>query len=424
MKRLLIISNNVLSTTNNNGKTILSFINGVQNLEVAQLYFSGEVPKVGPYKYYQISDKDIIKGLLKTEKRGKEVTACPQTDYFDDFSIKKKVGRNTFTLLCREVLWHNKWKSKGLSKWLDQVHPDAIFFVAGDALFAYDICASIYKKYGSRLTVYVTDDYVMPRKDDNHINTIRRNCIRNALRNILKDADCFYTVSESMKLEYREVFRKDSYLAINMTEDMKDTSYKKNEKETIFTYAGSFYYKRFEVLGKLANAIKKYNNGHPNSKAKLMLYSNSEPTEDIKHVLEIDGVSEYGGSLNSEQLRMRLNTSDILVFVESFELEQIEKVKYSLSTKVPEYMSLGKPILAIGPDESGSIKYLKDIAVCVNNEEMIYSTIKELLDNDIMRLRYGNMSRKKYLCLHNSKKLQEEFIANVIGEEKCPLSNG
>ena len=87
-------------------------------------------------------------------------------------------------------------------------------------------------------------------------------------------------------------------------------------------------------------------------------------------------------------------------------------------------MSLGKPILAIGPDESGSIKYLKDIAVCVNNEEMIYSTIKELLDNDIMRLRYGNMSRKKYLCLHNSKKLQEEFIANVIGEEKCPLSNG
>ena len=417
MKHLLIISNNVLSTTNNNGKTILSFINGAKNLEVSQLYFSGEVPKVESYNYFQISDKDILKGLLNTEKRGKNVTACRKTEYSNEFSMKKIVGRNTFTLLCREILWRKKWKSKGLSKWLDQVNPDAIFFVAGDAIFAYDICASIHKKYKSRLTVYVTDDYVTPRKGDNYVNTLRRKCIRKALTNILKNAACFYTVSEPMRRAYRELFQKDSYVAINMTEDIKNTSYKKNEKETILTYAGSFYYQRFEVLGELANAINNYNNGHPNSKAKLMLYSNSEPTVDIKRVLVIDGASEYGGSLNSEQLKIRLNTSDILVFVESFDREQIEKVKYSLSTKVPEYMSLGKPILAIGPVESGSIDYLKDIAVCVNNKEMIYPTIKTLLDDNKMRLRYGDMSRQKYLCSHDSKKLQREFIANVIGED-------
>ena len=63
MNKLLIISNNVLSEINNNGKTILSFIEN-SKLEIRQLYFSSEVPSIKTYKYFRISDNDIIRGCF------------------------------------------------------------------------------------------------------------------------------------------------------------------------------------------------------------------------------------------------------------------------------------------------------------------------------------------------------------------------
>lgn len=417
MKSLLIISNNVLSTTNNNGKTIYSFVEGMKDVTVSQLFLSGEVPKISGYNYFRISDKDVIRGILRPAKRGNCICAKIPGEARDDFSIKKKVGKNIYTLLFRDILWFKRWKSKNLLDWLDNVKPDAIFFVAGDSLFAYDICTFVQNKYGSRLTVYITDDYVMPRSEEKKLQRFRRNRISSKLDDILKVATCFYTISTIMRTAYKEKFGIDSYLAVNMTDDLKCDSYLKEEKEIIFTYAGSFYYKRSEVLGRLAKAIKKYNE-HKNALfAKLLMYSNTPPTEDIYKEICIDGASEYRGSLNNSQLRERLNTSDILVFVESFESEQIEKVKYSLSTKVPEYMSLGKPILAIGPTGIGSMDYLRDVAICVNDINELDKYIAGILDKSMNLAEYAVHSREKYLKNHNTEILRTAFYNNVIGGE-------
>lgn len=417
MKRLLIISNNVLSATSNNGKTLYSFVQGMNNVEVSQLYLSGEIPRLETYRYFRITDKDIIRGIFRSKKRGRIVDAEKTKDAIDDFSIKKRVGRNIYTLIARDLLWHKKWNSNSLNEWLDSIHPDAIFFVAGDALFAYEICDYIQGKYNSRLTVYVTDDYIMPRKGERGLSFIRRNIIREAMRQILKKATCFYTISNVMRDAYRKEFGMDSLLAVNMSDDLKDDKYKKTESEVIFTYAGSFYYRRAEVLGRLARLIWKYNCNHPECKAKLMLYSNKEPSDEIKREICVFGASEYGGSLNAIQLKKRLNTSDILVFVESFDPEQIEKVKFSLSTKIPEYMSIEKPILAIGPKGIGSMDYLADIAICVHDWATLENAVEALLSNLETNLKYGVKARKKYLIKHDSKKLQAAFYENVLGKE-------
>lgn len=414
MKKLLIISNNVISYTNNNGKTILSFINGVKDLEVAQLYLSGERPKVSGYSYFQISDKDIIKGLFCTKKRGREYNSVVSNKTNDDFSIKKAVGRNDCTLAIRDILWWKKWKSKQLLHWLDNFSPDAILFVAGDSLFAYTICEFIKLRYNSKLSVYVTDDYIMSRKNEKTLHFIRRQAIIKRLKHILRLTSTFFTISEPMRRAYKKVLGVDSSLLFNMVDDMYDESYKKKEPEIILTYAGSFYYKRAEILGEVARAVGEYNKDNRYSRAKLMLYSNEEPNETVKREIVIPGASEYGGSLTQEQLKERLNTSDFLVFVESFDQEQIEKVKYSFSTKVPEYMSIGKPIIAIGPQVVGSMNYLRDIALCINDRKKIKSEIERIIKNENICRLYSKKSRNKYLLKHSPKVLQEEFIRLVL----------
>lgn len=415
MSRLLIISNNVLSRTNNNGKTILSFIDGLKGTDISQLFTSGELPRIDGYDYFRITDKDILHGLLSTARRGSRIQPVPEDQGTDDFSIRKTVGRNHYTLMARDLLWHRKWKSPQLLKWLDECRPDAVFFVAGDTLFSYEICRFIRKRYSARLTVYVTDDYIMPRMKEKTAARFRRKQIRKAMKDILNQADCFYTICEPMQKAYEKELGCKSSLAVNMTEDIRNDTYTKTEKELILTYAGSFYYQRADVLSQLAKGIRDYNTTHPDQPAKLMLYSNQEPETEIREKICLEGASSYEGSLNSEQLKKRLNTSDILVFAESFEPEQIEKVRYSLSTKVPEYMSTGKAILAIGPKGIGSMDYLSDTAFCINHPDEISQRVTELLSDPAKRETLGKRSRGKYLACHNKEILQRQFAENVLG---------
>ena len=65
-------------------------------------------------------------------------------------------------------------------------------------------------------------------------------------------------------------------------------------------------------------------------------------------------------------IKKRLSTADVVLYVESFEKEEILKTKYSFSTKIADYLQCGSSILAIGPGELASIKYFKQIqGVCV-----------------------------------------------------------
>jgi glycosyltransferase involved in cell wall biosynthesis len=169
------------------------------------------------------------------------------------------------------------------------------------------------------------------------------------------------------------------------------------------------------VLGTIARAIEEYNLHTESPKAKLMMYSNSEPSKEIKDQIIIEGASEYGGSLNKEQLKERLNTSDILVFVESFDPEQIEKVKYSLSTKVPEYMSVGKPILAVGPDKVGSIEYLKGVSLIITNPTLLNERILAFLNDSQLKNELSKKARMKYLKKHD-KFNQQRIIIKALSE--------
>lgn len=414
MDRLLIISNNPLSSTNNNGKTLLSFIEGNEDIHVAQLFFSNEVPTVPSYEYYRITDKDVIKGRFNRSQRGNAIVACSSVESETSNRNTRRIRRNTATLTLRDFLWLNSWKSESLLKWLDSFQPQAVLFVAGDTLFTYGICNYIVERYAARLTVYVTDDYIMPRSRESLAHSIRRRRIRRKMAEIVRKASVFYTVSGVMQKEYSRIFNRDCLVAVNMSPDLKNDIHEMHNGTLTMTYTGSFYYGRSDVLGRLASAVREYNDQATGRKVFLKMYSNTQPSEDILNKISVEGASKYLGSLNSEQLKNELNAADVLVFVESLEKKQIEKTKYSLSTKVPEYLSVGKPILAIGPKEVGSIDYLSDVALCVSDLELLKMAIADLSDEEF-RTTIAEKAREKYLLKHNKEALQIEFLSNVLG---------
>lgn len=409
-ERILIISNNVLSRTNNNGKTILSYIDSLCGKNVKQIFFSNEEPSIDKYEYFRISDIDVIRGRFNRKKRGNIIKKVASKN-------KKIEQRNRYygdsIRLLREIMWVGAWRSEKLVKWIETFSPTAIFFVGGDACFAYRVANSIAKWENIPIIMYITDDYILPINNEGVIHKLRRKMIRYYFKKSLSLSKCLFTISNVMSNKYEEEFGIKSNVIVNMTEPLRDIKYDNMTSEEIkLVYAGSFYYGRDKVLGYVSAAVKNLNEIGLN--VKFELYSNNKPSKEQLEKIIKDKNTYFGGGLSTEQLKVVLNKATIPVFVESFEEKYIEKTRYSLSTKIPEYLSLGKAILAVGPYNIGSIAYLADVAKCVYSLEDIYISLKEIVLSQELRKQLGEKAGQKYDLYHNKEQQQKMFLEKMF----------
>ena len=315
--------------------------------------------------------------------------------------------------MVREVLWLGAWKSKKLICWLDEFSPSVVFFIGGDSLFAHRIYQYIVKRFKAKSALYLTDDYIIPRKNASIFTKIRQCLIKKSIKKSLDYSDNFFTISTKMSKAYYHIFGRKSEIIVNMTNSLKRNNIALDKKNT-FVYAGSLYYGRELVLEKVAHAIKVYNNSHENNKAFLKIYSNSMPSNKMLNMLNKDGASKFCGSLDYEQLIVEYNKASVLVFVESYDTSQIEKTKYSLSTKVPEYLSVGKPILAIGPRKIGSMEFVKGYALCVYSEKDIDGSVAKLIEDRNLCSNLSEKALRFYSTKLNKNVLQNQFLSKLF----------
>jgi len=420
--KILVISNNPFSKTSNNGKTLASFFREFPPENIAQIYFSSEIPTEERYfNYYRITDIQVLKSLLTFASPGSEIKINKKKSETEKKLIKntyKFIPKSDFFRLLRDFMWKSKkWQSSELINWIKTFSPDIIFFCAGDTGFVYDVVSFVLNITKAKLITYITDDYILPRNTISIFWWIRRNIIFKKMYNAVSRSNLFITISEQMRKTYKELFKKDSIVALNMTETMRMENFdsKKLDKNYInLIYAGGLHYKRYETLSLLAEAINYYNYQSRNNKAFLSIYSTTVPNKKILNKLNIQGASRFLGELNYEELKLKLNEADILVHVESFNLKSIESTRLSISTKIPEYLSLAKPILAIGPEEVASMKYLKDVAYCITRINDIKNEVSNFLNDAKLRNYLSVLSLDKYSTNHNIKVLRKEFEDKIF----------
>jgi hypothetical protein len=421
--RILVVSNNSFSDSTNNGKTLASFFDNYPAENIAQLYFNSELPNITRYNnYYRITDVDVIKSILnKNNICGSRIdleydlkTMVPEEK---NVALVDKLKNYNIARLVREFFWKSKkWKSKSLEQWLEEFNPEVVFLCAGDSGFAYDITNYVQDKFKTKSVIYVTDDYVLPRKTLSAFWWYRRNKIFNKMKTAVQKSDLFITISQQMREVYKDLLGKDSMLAVNMTESMKDSSITRmNKKKITLIYAGGLHYKRYTTLNLLAKSLKKYNDDPLNKqKVFLKIYSGQEINRKIEKYINVKGASEFCGRLNPTELKKVLNSCDIPVHVESFDDKSIESTRLSISTKIPEYLSLGKPVLAIGPNQVSSMQYLDGCACCITNRSTIHSEIIKFLSDIDLQRELSQKALLKYEKYHKKDIISDKLISNII----------
>ncbi len=383
-KKVLIISHNPLSSVNNNGKTLTSIFDGVQKNNIYQIYLNGEIPDYSDEcNYLQINEKQIISSVLHLKNLCcKEIKATPGN--VSATRIKKGNFANHLKRLLRELVWKfSFWKPK-LKKWLEGKNFDVVFFMAGDGMFAYDIYRFVMKNISAKGCLFFTDDYIIGKTSRSPVALLRQSLLKRKMKKTLPIVKEMYVISDEMKKAYGHIFNMDSYVIRNFSVEKSAKLEKKqfdlSKRKLTMVYAGGLHYNRWRVLADIAEALKSINQ-KSTTQCCLKIYSAQNLDIEIIEKLNTEGASEFCGGVSADKISEIYSESDILLHVESFDKKSIASTKYSFSTKIPEYLSAGKCIFAVGPSEVASIKYLSAFA-CVADENNALSEVLENLVNN------------------------------------------
>lgn len=424
--KVLVVSNNPLSETRNNGKTMASFFEGFPEKRLAQLYFSNDVPDSDICRrYFQLSDRDIFRSLIRlTPQCGRVATTTSHDETksvrtFGHSRLSRALKSNSGRL-AREVVWAiSPCPNVKLIEWLDETSPDVIFFTAGDSAFAYDIVNMIKRRYGADLVTFITDDYVLPRRRVSVAWWVRRSLVLRKMRRAIAESRSLITISEKMRSEYARLFGRDSFVAFNIPSHQSSGKEASSDKEYIeLVYAGGLHFSRWKTLRRLAKVIEHYNANRTHGKpAYLKIYTNEVPEAKMRSRIEVSGAAGYRGSLTKEQLEAVLPDADILVHAESFDRSCIESTRLSVSTKISEYLALGRPILAVGPAEVASMEFLEDAACCVTSVGKIEPMVHQLLEGETHREWYASKAEEKWRTVRAQYSDAEALQKRLFGME-------
>lgn len=215
-------------------------------------------------------------------------------------------------------------------------------------------------------------------------------------------------VHPQMELKYREVFQVNSGVLYKTaplctTEEPRDGALR-------VSYFGGLGLKRDEAVAEIGRAVKTL---IPDGSVLVDVYSSESDPDILAGLTEENGI-RFLGMLSAEEVLRVQAESNILVFAESSAPELFERLRYSLSTKIPEYLGSNRCMLAYGPAEAGSISYLLENQVaCVATEpEQLLGCLEEILFSPDARRQYAR--RQMALAMENHREERNHEVLKKL----------
>lgn len=418
--KVLLISNTVISKTNNMGKTALTYFSSFSPNELAQFYIHTEIPTNDEvcWNYYRFTDKDALKSIVFKSHVGKKfskediVVDRDTTRVGSSISnVAYKIGRKKtpITSLFRDIVWElSSWFSPDLKKWLDEFSPDVVFFMSGNFFYMYTLAIRIANYLGVPLVTSCVDDYYIENRFGKSV--FARIIHKYSMRRVKKTIDqskLVLTICDSMGDVYSKLF---GCTCKTLHTGAKNRELNLNNESTKISYIGNVSLGRHKNLVEIGKALKELN--ILNFPKCIDVFSTEYREEIISTFTEDNGISFHGPVTPSEAIKIMEN-SMLVIHAESFDEVDMKMTRFSISTKIAESLMYGPCVFAYGPLGIASIDYLQSegAAFVVSQQEELKDSLeriildKELRDNILKNAR--NLANRN----HN-----ENMISNNVRE--------
>ena len=391
--------------------------------KLALVYTSSELPyNEHCHKYFQIGESQIIRSVIKPwMKVGREVENKSKSD--DDAQAERERSKNIhkrqpkWIRLAREVVWKlGSWKTPALKKFVEDFNPDIVFL----PIFPYAYMGRIQEyvnKIANKPTVcYLADDNYSYESCHNIYDYLQRFWTRQYVGPLVRKSNQMFVIVDKEKEDTDSRFGTDSVI-LTKSIDFTGRSYQHREpnKPLKFVYTGSMVIGRDKTLALLADAINAVNEKVGEVCAEMYIYSQTEPKEDVLARIN-NGAAHFCGRIGREEVLKVQQEADVVIFAESLEGKEANAAKLSFSTKITDYISNGKCVLAIGKDYIAPIDYFQrnDSALIAHSVEEIKARVEAIVDNPMITDVYGEKAFNCAVRNHEKNMMNERFTVTML----------
>ena len=394
--RVLVISRSPWRNDNSFGNTYNNIFGKMKDVMIANIYLADGIPDTNNpnvVSYYQISEKQIIHTILNrtTHAVGSVIdvhmvdnTIIEGQGTYDKAITRMKKKRWSGFFLARELVWRiGKIDFDGLLSFSRAFNPDIIFLPFYYAVYVDRVALFVQQKLNIPMVLEASIDiYSLKQLSFDPVFWINRFIIRRYVRKTVAASEKLFVISDEMKRDYERYLKiKCGVLYKFPVRERKLSDYVPKKDKIEFLFTGNIGSGRWKTLSYLGDTLSEAKIGE------LIIYTPTPLSRRMKRRLKSCVVKPPVPAGEVIELQ---NNADILVHTESFDLKDKLEVRYSISTKVMDYISTERCILAIGPEDIASISFLKshDLAIVATSEELIKTTVNEIKMNPQMICRY------------------------------------
>lgn len=396
MKKKILIFTMSVWNENSGADTFANLFKDFDDCEIANIYFKSGFPtsKVCG-KYFNISESKALKSIFKRKLDiGEEIDLSKQENFVQDEEEKKRYSfwskhRLWGVLQLREIAWKlASWKSKNLIKFVDDFKPDIIVAPLEQYSYYNRIVKYISRRCNCKNAYFMYDDNISYKQYPfNIFYYVHRFILRRQLKSIFKKDDKLFCITRKTKTEADRFFNTDSVILTKASKNVElinDWNFKEFPLHIVYT--GNLNIGRFESLNLLLKAVNEFNKSSGGQKFVVDVYSHTNLDDKNKNKLSLNPDCNFYGSIPQNEVYEVQKNGDILLLLESLRMCQKNVSRLSFSTKIVDYLSVGRCILSIAPLDNATSQYFDEYkhGVVCSNKKDIKNALTKLMNHNLI----------------------------------------
>ena len=271
--------------------------------------------------------------------------------------------------------------SKELIQWINEIKPDIIYFQPS-TIQNIKFLKEIHNLTGIPYAIHVMDNILETHTHAKEINGKSLLAVQLFFEEFIKESNLCLGICDEMSTQYGKKFNRLFYSFQHAVDNkfwFRNYMIRKDPQPFVILYAGRVSLGTSQSLFLLAKAIDNCNRNYE-CNFEFQIQGTSPDIKWVKRFskykcVKIHDVVPYNS------LPQRYTEADLLVLPMDFDKKSLTYIKYSMPTKVPEYLVSGVPIFVLAHEITALYKYAKsENWAFINSTEKVKDIEKLLIE--------------------------------------------
>ncbi|MFC0096748.1 glycosyl transferase family 1 [Micromonospora marina] len=311
-----------------------------------------------------------------------------------------------------------------LVEWVRAFRPDVIYSMLGSVRIM-RLADRLAECSGAPLVPHFMDDWPATLYASGELLGHGQRSVRRHLDRVMRRCVSGLCISDEMAREYERRYDRPFTAFANCVDEsafLDPVDGRAEPRVLRLSYVGGLHLDRWAVLRQVGLALGELPADLP--RPRLTVHA---PEADLVHYRDRFADCpqvDLGESLSGAEVTRALAWADVLVHVESFRAELRRYTRFSLSTKIPQYLAAGRPVLAYGPGEIASMRHLDAagaaMVVGVESRGELRHALERLCRDGALRGRLAHAGHSWASRHHRKDQVARAFAARLAEVSAVP----